>query len=83
MASPAADTVTVFVNERPVRVSSPGDLAAAVRAADPTLATALDDGRAYLTDGRGIACGPTDSVVAGAIIRVVISARRREPDADA
>lgn len=83
MASPAADTVTVFVNERPVRVSSPGDLAAAVRAADPGLATALDDGRAYLTDGRGIACDPADPVVAGAIIRVVVSARRRVPDADA
>jgi hypothetical protein len=41
------------------------------------------DGTARVTDGRGIALDPDAAVYAGAILRVVVSARRRgeEPDA--
>lgn len=73
----------VFVNERPIWLAPAGTLVDAVRAADAKLVTALDAGRAYLTDGRGVRSDPTDPIVAGAIIRVVVSARRPEPDADA
>jgi len=44
----------------------------------------LDDGTAYLTDGRGIRIDPGAPLAAGAILRVVKSARRAsESDADA
>lgn len=81
--STAAESVTVFVNERLVRVPAAASWAEAVRAHDPALTEALGSGRAYLTDGRGIRCPATDPVVPGGILRVVVSARRRETDADA
>jgi hypothetical protein len=80
----ASDQLTVFVNERRVQVPLPATALSAVRAADPALVDALHAGRAYLTDGRGVPC-PTDLALApGAILRVVMSARRaRESDAHA
>ncbi len=77
-----SELLTAFVNERAVRVPRGAPLAAAVRARDPELLASLEHGSAYLTDGRGIRVGADDPVTAGAIIRVVVSARRaREPDA--
>jgi hypothetical protein len=51
--------------------------------ADPELGRAVRDGTARVTDGRGIALDPDAAVYPGAILRVVVSARRRgeEPDA--
>jgi hypothetical protein len=43
---------------------------------DPDLAAAVSDGRAYVTDGVGRPIEPTSSVEPGAILRVVVSARR-------
>ncbi|HWP38630.1 MAG TPA: hypothetical protein VNL18_13855 [Gemmatimonadales bacterium] len=68
--------IRVFVNERPVDVAPGADLTAAVAALDPSLAAALADGRAYATDGVGRPIAGTEPVVAGAIIRVVRSARK-------
>lgn len=77
------DTVLAFVNERPVQAPRAGAAADAVRAFDPALAERLAAGQAYLTDGRGIRIEPAAPVSPGDIIRVVVSARRQEPDADA
>jgi hypothetical protein len=78
-------TLTVFVNERALRLPPGADVLAAVRAFDPALEAALDEGAAYVTDGRGIPVAPTASLSGGAILRVVVSSRRTpaERDADA
>ena len=73
----------VFVNDRPVRVSPDTTSAGAVAACDPALAAKLRDGQAYLTDGRGIRLAESGPVFAGAILRVVVSARGERPEADA
>lgn len=71
----------VFVNEKPVRIAPGGTAREAVAALDQDLAVRLTVGGAYITDGRGIRLAPDEALSAGAIIRVIISARR-EPDAD-
>jgi hypothetical protein len=80
----ATDSLIAFVNERPVRVPPTATCHDAVRVLAPDLADAVSAGRGYLTDGRGIRIAPETPVTAGAIIRVVVSARQaREHDADA
>lgn len=75
-------TVPVFVNDRRL-VVAPGTTAhGAAIAADPSLAESLGDGRAHLTDGRGIRMDPAAILGPGAIIRVVKSARRAAEVAD-
>ena len=78
-------TIPVFVNDRRLTVEPGTTLGEAAAQADPALGAALAESRAYLTDGRGIACDPAGAATAGAIIRVVLSARRRAegPDGDA
>jgi hypothetical protein len=68
--------IRVFVNQRPVDVTPGTDLTAAVAALDPELAAALKEGRAYATDGVGRPIALAQPVVAGSIIRVVLSSRR-------
>lgn len=68
-------TLPVFVNDRRVAVAPGTTALAAAIAADPGLAETLGDGRAYLTDGRGIRIDPATTIGAGAIIRVIKSAR--------
>jgi hypothetical protein len=68
-------TTRVYVNERAVDVPSGESAAAAVRAADAELGEALADGRAYLTDGRGVRISPDAALEAGAILRVVRSTK--------
>ena len=77
--------IPVFVNDRAVRVAAGSSITAAVAATDPDLARALAAGAAKLTDGRGITLDPAAPVYPGAILRVVVSARKGspEPDADA
>jgi hypothetical protein len=76
-----SDAIRVYVNERAVEVPRGADVRTAVLVADPVLGAALADGRAHATDGRGIRIDPAAPLTAGAILRVVVSARR--PDADA
>jgi hypothetical protein len=78
-----SDPIRVYINERPVTLPRGADVRAAVATADPALGEALADGRAYVTDGRGIRMGPEAPLSAGAILRVVISARQPEGDAHA
>lgn len=75
-------TIPVFVNDRLVEVAPGATAQAAVLAADPGLAESLGDGRAHVTDGRGIRIDPAAAIGAGAIIRVVKSARRAAEAAD-
>ncbi|HKP28703.1 MAG TPA: hypothetical protein VJU15_04850 [Gemmatimonadales bacterium] len=74
----------VFVDAVAVEVE-PGSVARdAVAARDPSVLARLEDGTAYLTDGRGIRLDPDTPLAAGAILRLVKSARRgAEADADA
>ena len=79
-------TIPVFVNERRLEVGPGTTALEAAAQTDSTLVEALAEGRAYLTDGRGIRVDPTAALGAGAIIRVVRSARRvatEETGADA
>jgi hypothetical protein len=72
-----------FVNERPVRTPPGSSVADAVRLLDAALSDRVTAGQAYLTDGRGIRIPAETPLATGDIIRVVVSARRSEPDADA
>jgi hypothetical protein len=78
-----SDPIRVYINERPVNLPRGADVHAAIAAADPALGEALTSGRAYVTDGRGIRLVPDAPLSAGAILRVVVSARQSEGDADA
>ena len=78
------DGVRVFVNERPVSVAPGATVRDAVEAFDGVLAGKLASGAAYVTDGVGRPSEPGAGITPGAIIRVVVSARRaEEPDTDA
>ncbi len=79
-------TIPVFVNDRRLEVARGISALEAAVQTDPSLAEGLAEGRVYLTDGRGITVDPTAPLGAGAIVRVVRSARRpaaEELDADA
>jgi hypothetical protein len=75
--------VRVFVNERPLEVPAGATAREAVRAADGDLERRLDDGSAYLTDGRGIRLAPDTPLTAGSILRVIVTARQRSKGVDA
>ena len=75
--------IPVFVNDRALRVAAGSSISDTVAASDPDLARALAAGAAKLTDGRGIALDPAALVFPGAILRVVVSARKGPPEADA
>jgi hypothetical protein len=72
------DTIRVFVNAGPLDLPSGADVAQAVRLFDPALERQIASGTAYVTDGRGIEIDSTAPLTAGAILRVVVRARRSE-----
>ena len=72
------DTIRVFVNAGPLDLPSGADVAQAVRLFDPALERQVASGTAYVTDGCGIEIDPTSPLVGGAILRVVVRARRSE-----
>jgi hypothetical protein len=78
-----SDALRVFVNGSAVDVAAGTDVAAAVAAADPSMAEKIAHGAAYVTDGRGIEIDPAARLAAGAILRVIVRARRGVTDADA
>lgn len=75
----------VFVNAVPLEVGKGADVRAAVSALDDELERKLVAGTAFVTDARGIEVPLESALAEGAILRVVVSARRAsgEPDADA
>lgn len=78
-----SDTIRVFVNAGPVDLPAGADVARAVRAFDPALERQLASGAAFVTDGRGIEIPAETPLAAGAILRVIVRARRSEStDAD-
>jgi hypothetical protein len=68
--------IRVYVNERAVDVPSGAVAGTAVGAFDPELGSAVAQGRAYLTDGRGIRLAADTPLTPGAILRVVRPARQ-------
>ena len=72
------DTIRVFVNAGALDLPSGADVAQAVRLFDPALERQIACGTAYVTDGRGIEIDPASPLVGGAILRVVVRARRSE-----
>lgn len=78
-----SELIPVFVNDRAVRLAPTCVLADAIAAIDAELARAVREGSARVTDGRGIALDPGTAVYPGAILRVVVSARRRGEETDA
>ena len=79
-----APMLRVFVDAHPVDVAPGSTARDAVAARDPAVLPRLDDGTAYLTDGRGIRLDASAPLAAGTILRVVKSARRgTASDADA
>ena len=73
----------VFVNACPVEVEAGTDVRGAIRAHDPDLAERAASGAALVTDARGIAVALEGPLQAGSILRIVVRARRGEPDPDA
>jgi hypothetical protein len=77
------DTIRVFVNASAVDLPAGADVGDALRAFDPALEPRINTGGLYITDGRGIEVDPTSHLVSGAILRVVVRARRGDGgDAD-
>jgi len=73
----------VFVNASPVDIEAGTDARGAIRAHDPALEASAAAGTALVTDARGIAVPLDQRLSAGSILRVVVRARRGEPDPDA
>lgn len=73
------------MNASPIDVDPGTDVRGAVAAHDPGLAAKVASGAAYVTDARGIELAGEAPLEAGAIMRVVVSARRAagSDDADA
>ena len=76
-------TVPVFVNGQCVRIAAGQPVSGAVALHDAELAGQLADGTAYVTDGRGIRMETDAPIHAGAILRVIVTARRATDEADA
>ena len=77
-------TIRVFVNAVPVDLPVGSRVSAAIHALDQELAQQVSAGTAYVTDGRGIQISVDSPLSAGAILRVIVSARRsQDVDVDA
>jgi hypothetical protein len=76
-------TIRVFVNASVVDLPSGADVGEAVRAFDPALEASVSRGAAYITDGRGIEMDPAARLTSGAILRVIVRARRGSGSGDA
>jgi hypothetical protein len=78
------ESIIVFVNGTGLNLPPGTNVAAAVRALDPTLERQIANGSAYVTDARGIEMSSGDPLSGGAILRVVVRSRRgADVDADA
>ena len=73
----------VFVNAAAVDVEPGTDVRGAILAHDPELEARAASGGAAVTDARGIAVPLDGTLAAGSILRVIVRARRGDPDADA
>lgn len=79
-----SETIRIFVNAGSVDLPPGANAGAAIRSFDPALEQQIASGAAYLTDGRGIELSTESPLSAGAILRVIVRARRGEnADTDA
>jgi hypothetical protein len=78
-----SDTIRVFINTSAVDLPAGADVSQAVRAFDAALEASIAQGAAFVTDGRGIEIDPASRLASGAILRVIVRARRGASDADA
>jgi hypothetical protein len=78
------EPIAVFVNGHCVRLAPGQVIAAAIAEHDAVLGERVRAGTAYVTDGRGIRLPDDAPLHAGAILRVIVSARQTgdQPDAD-
>jgi hypothetical protein len=77
------DTIRIFVNEAPLTIPAGSTVRQAVAIHDAALLDPLDDGRAYVTDGRGITLDHDVSLRGGSILRVIVSRRQSSGEAHA
>ena len=77
------EMLPVFINDRLVRLAAGGTVADAVAACEDETARQFRAGAATVTDGRGIRLAPDTPIHAGAILRVIVTARRARDEADA
>jgi hypothetical protein len=73
---PMSDAIRVFVNASALDLPRGTNAGSAVQAFDPALAQQVASGSAYVTDGRGIELDPGEALANGAILRVIVRARR-------
>ena len=78
-----ASLIPVFINGHCIRLSEGATVVQAVAQHAPDLAEQIAAGAAYVTDGRGIRIEESQAVHAGAILRVIVRARRSQDEADA
>jgi hypothetical protein len=71
-------TIRVFVNAVPVDLPVGSRVSAAIHALDQELAQQVSAGTACVPDGRGIQISGDSPLSAGAILRVIVSARRSQ-----
>jgi len=76
------DTVRVFINGNTVDVAQGTTVADALLALGGGIPEKLAAGVAYVTDGRGVELDPAAPLSHGAILRVVVRARRGTADVD-
>ena len=75
--------IRVFVNATPLEVPPGTDVRGAIHAHDPEMEQAVTAGRALVTDARGIEVSLDAPLAPGSILRVIVRARRGQPDTDA
>lgn len=78
-----SDPIRIFVNATPLDVPPGASVRVALEIHDAALAARADAGAALVTDARGLALPLESPLGAGAILRVVVRARRGDGDADA
>ena len=66
----------MFVNSGVLDLPEGSFVADAVRQFDPVLSDRLSAGEAYVTDGRGIEVALDEPLASGAILRVIVRAKR-------
>jgi hypothetical protein len=76
------DSIRVFINGTVADLRPGSNVADALGAMDRSLAEKLAEGVAYVTDGRGIELDPGTPLANGAILRVVVRAKRGIADVD-
>lgn len=78
-----SEPIPVFIDDSLVRLDPGATVADAVAALGGEAPAQLAAGSAYVTDGRGIRLPADAPLHAGAILRLVVSARRARDEADA